>query len=328
MDNLLTITGLRVDLHSIRGVVHAVRGVDLTVGPGEIHGIVGESGCGKSITAKSVLGLNDPKTTFYQGHILFDNCENLLEMKDDRMHHVRGRRISMIFQDPMASLNPLLSIGRQIEETIRAHFQLSKKDAQEKTISLLKTVGIEPAEKRYRQYPFELSGGLQQRVMIAIAISCSPQLLIADEPTTALDVTIQAQILELLQKLRSQLNMSIILISHDLEVIGEICDKVSVMYAGQIVETGTVGRIFTAPRHPYTRALLKSIPQPGEHGKRLVTIPGSPPDLAGNITGCAFALRCQFATDTCRKFPVDAVPTNAQGDFVRCILQAEGTCHE
>lgn len=319
MDKLLTVSGLRVDLHSARGVVHAVRGVDFAVAAGEIRGIVGESGCGKSITAKSILGLNDPKTTEYRGEICFDDCGNLLELKNDRMRGIRGKRISMIFQDPMASLNPLLPIGRQIEETILAHEQKDKRKAREKTLSLLQSVGIEPAEKRFRQYPFELSGGMQQRVMIAIAVSCNPQLLIADEPTTALDVTIQAQILELLLRLRRERNMSVILISHDLEVVGEICDRISVMYAGQIVETGDVGSLFTRPRHPYTQALLESIPQPGQRGRRLAAITGSPPDLAGNIAGCAFAPRCRYVEEECRKDPVKALPIRADGSFSGCL---------
>jgi len=300
MDNIVSLKGLKVDLMSTRGIVHAVRGIDLDIHKGEIHGFVGESGCGKTMTAKSILRLHDESRTEYSGEITFDEKVDILKLNAKGLQALRGKDISMIFQDPMVSLNPLLTVGEQIAEMIRVHLKLNKTEAAEKTITLFESVGIRPADRRYKQYPFEFSGGMLQRVMIAIAISCGPQLLIADEPTTALDVTIQAQILELLKDLQHRTGMSILFITHNFGVVAEICDRVSVMYAGKIAETGNVKSIFNHPMHPYTKDLIDSIPKTGQHGKRLVTIPGSPPVLYNQIKGCAYAPRCKFAQEKCQ----------------------------
>ena len=299
MDNILSLKDLKVDLLSTKGIVHAVRGIDLDLRRGEIHGFVGESGCGKTMTAKSILRLHDEERTEYSGSVVFDN-NDILKMDDKQLQQMRGKEASMIFQDPMVSLNPLLTVGDQISEMLHVHMNANKRQAKEKTIELLEKVGIHPADKRYGQYPFEFSGGMLQRIMIAIAISCDPKLLIADEPTTALDVTIQAQILELLKDLQKKTDMTILFITHNFGVVAEICDRVSVMYAGQIVETGGVNDIFSHPSHPYSKALIDSIPKSGQHGRRLVTIPGTPPQLYNQIVGCAYAPRCAFADDSCR----------------------------
>jgi len=298
MDNILSIKDLKVDLISTRGIVHAIRGISLDLKPGEIHGFVGESGCGKTMTAKSILRLHDEKKTIYSGEIRY-NDSDILKLDKNKLQQFRGREISIIFQDPSVSLNPLLTVGEQISEMLTFHLGLNKKQAFKRSIELLNNVGIHPAESRYRQYPFQLSGGMLQRIMIAIAISCNPNILIADEPTTALDVTIQAQMLELLKKLQAETGMTIFFVTHNFSVVAEICQRVSVMYAGKIVETGNVREIFQTPCHPYTKLLLDSIPKSGCHGNRLVTIPGSPPQLFERIKGCPFAARCPYATERC-----------------------------
>ena len=300
MDNLLEIQNLTVELMSTRGIVYALSGVDLAVRPGEIHGIVGESGCGKSMTAKSILRLHNPQRSRMRGSIRFEGRE-LLDLSNREMEKLRGTDISMIFQDPMTSLNPIMTIGGQIADMYRIHTGAGKAEAWEKAQELLSKVGIEPASKRCKQYPFELSGGMQQRVMIAMAIACSPKLLIADEPTTALDVTIQAQILELLQQLSADMGMSILLITHNFGVVAETCDRVSVMYAGKVVETGDTRELLQGASHPYSRALIRSIPGGGAKGSRLETIPGSPPALVEPPLSCMFAPRCPYAEDRCLK---------------------------
>ena len=300
MDNLLEIQNLTVELMSTRGIVYALSGVDLAVRPGEIHGIVGESGCGKSMTAKSILRLHNPQRSRMRGSIRFEGRE-LLDLSNREMEKLRGTEISMIFQDPMTSLNPIMTIGGQIADMYRIHTGAGKAEAWEKAQELLAKVGIEPASKRCKQYPFELSGGMQQRVMIAMAIACSPKLLIADEPTTALDVTIQAQILELLQQLSADMGMSILLITHNFGVVAETCDRVSVMYAGKVVETGDTRELLQGASHPYSRALIRSIPGGGAKGSRLETIPGSPPALFEPPLSCMFAPRCPYAEDRCLK---------------------------
>lgn len=300
MDNILSIKDLKVELLSTKGIVHAVRGINLELKKGEIHGFVGESGCGKTMTAKSILRLHDEDRTEYSGSINFESGTDILKMNNRQLQQMRGKDISMIFQDPMVSLNPLITVGEQISEMLRVHMGLNKIKAKEKTISLLEKVGIYPAEKRFDQYPFEFSGGMLQRIMIAIAISCDPKILIADEPTTALDVTIQAQIIELLKELQQKIGMTILFITHNFGVVAEICNRVSVMYAGRIVETADVKDIFNHPSHPYSKALIDSIPKSGRHEKRLVTIPGAPPQLWGKINGCSFAPRCPYADEKCR----------------------------
>ena len=304
MDNLLEIKNLTVELMSTRGIVYALSGVDLTIRPGEIHGVVGESGCGKSMTAKSILRLHNPQRSRMNGSIRFEDKE-LLSLSNREMEKLRGTDISMIFQDPMTSLNPLMTIGDQIADMYRFHTGASKSEGQEKAQELLAKVGIEPANKRCKQYPFELSGGMQQRVMIAMSIACSPKLLIADEPTTALDVTIQAQILELMKDLQKKTHMGIIFITHNLGVVAEICDKVSVMYAGRIVEQGPVDDIFYHPSHPYTLGLLRSMPRvDAESYERLIPIEGTPVDMLNPPEGCPFAPRCDKAMKIClQKMP-------------------------
>lgn len=299
MDNLLEISNLTVELMSTQGIVYALSGVDLSVRPGEIHGIVGESGCGKSMTAKSVMRLHNPRRTRMGGSIRFEGQE-LLSLSDRAMEKLRGTEISMIFQDPMTSLNPLMTIGAQIADMYRFHTGAGKGEAMDKAKEMLTKVGIEPAARRCRQYPFELSGGMQQRVMIAMAIACTPKLLIADEPTTALDVTIQAQILELLQKLSDDMGMSILLITHNFGVVAETCRRVSVMYAGKVVETGETSALLRGARHPYSRSLINSIPGGGARGTRLETIPGFPPAMFRPPEACLFAPRCPYADDRCR----------------------------
>jgi len=322
MTNLLEIRNLTVELMTARGIVYAISGVDMALRPGEIHGVVGESGCGKSMTAKSILRLHDPRRSRMGGEILFEG-ENLLAYSNRQMEKLRGRDISMIFQDPMTSLNPIMTVGEQIGEMVRFHTGASKKEAREKAQELLVKVGLEPAAKRYHQYPFELSGGMQQRVMIAMAIACAPKLLIADEPTTALDVTIQAQILELIAQLAEDMGMSVLLITHNFGVVAETCQRVSVMYAGKVVETGETRELMNGARHPYSRALIESIPgMDSLRGARLSTIPGSPPALFRPPEVCMFADRCRFVQDRCREgYP--ALLDCGEGHLAACFRAGE-----
>ncbi|MEK3935703.1 ABC transporter ATP-binding protein [Sporosarcina sp. FSL W7-1349] len=298
MNNLLTVHNLSTKFKTERGIAHAVRFVNFSIDVGEIMGLVGESGSGKSVTAKSIMRLIDRSKGQISGEILLEG-ENLLLKKEKAMQSIRGNSVSMIFQDPMSSLNPLYSVGEQIAEVYRYHKKMNKKAAKEATIRLMEQIGIPAAEKRYSQFPHEFSGGMLQRVMIAIALACNPKLLIADEPTTALDVTIQAQILRLLKRLQGEFDMGILMITHDLGVVAEICDRVSVMYAGEIVESGDVETIFQAPMHPYTLGLIASIPKLGSKTKMLSPIEGAPPDLHGELKGCPFAERCAYKTDLC-----------------------------
>lgn len=297
---ILEINNLSVGFHTYRGDVKAVRGVTFNVDEGEIVGIVGESGCGKSVTAHAVMGLLPEENSFInQGNIKLLG-EDITNKSNMEMTKLRGTSMAMIFQDPMTSLNPVLTIGQQMTEGIIKSKGLNKKDAQEEALALLKRVGIPKAEERMKAYPHEFSGGMRQRVMIAMALICKPKLLFADEPTTALDVTIQAQILELLDELRREMKMSIVLVSHDLGVIARICDRVNVMYAGRIVESGPVGEIFHNPQHPYTRGLLNSLPRVDRvDDTELPVIEGHPPDLLYDIKGCSFAPRCGEAMKVC-----------------------------
>ena len=321
--SLLTIKNLRVDLMSVRGIVYALDGVNLSLGEGLIHGLVGESGCGKSMTARSVLRLHDEKRSRMSGEIIFEG-RNLLALSAREMQAVRGRQISMIFQDPMNSLNPLYTIGEQISETVRRHEKCSRAAAKARTLELLEQVGIAPAGQRYGQYPFELSGGLQQRVMIAMAIACRPKLLIADEPTTALDVTIQAQVLELIRSLSRQMGMSVLLITHNFGIVAEVCDRVSVMYAGRIVETADSKDIFRHPMHPYTKALIGSIPRAGSGEIYLPTIPGTPPELFARDPGCPYRERCPLAEADCSARPVEEKV--AEGHMAACWHMNRRNC--
>ena len=323
MANLLEIENLTVELMSHRGIVYALSGVDLAVRPGEIHGVVGESGCGKSMTAKSILRLHNPQRSRMRGSIRFEGKE-LLTLSNREIEKMRGTDISMIFQDPMTSLNPLMTIGGQIADMYRFHTGASKKEAMEKAQEMLAKVGIEPAAKRCRQYPFELSGGMQQRVMIAMAIACAPKLLIADEPTTALDVTIQAQIMRLLKQLQEKMGTSIILITHDLGIVAQIAKHVMVMYCGQAVEYSDVRSIYKNPLHPYTAGLLRSIPKlTDDDMEELPSIPGMVPSPSEKLQGCRFAPRCEKCGARCKKEMPDLV-TLEDGRKVRCFLYEGG----
>lgn len=297
---LLEVEHLSTEFSTRRGMVQAIRDVSFSIDKGEILALVGESGSGKSVTSLSIMGLLSSNGRVAPGSkIRFDGME-LTEMSDSKMQQIRGNRISMIFQEPMTSLNPIFTVGEQILESIRLHTKLSKKEAQEKLIDLLDTVGIPNPSKRIKDYPHQMSGGMRQRIMIAMAMACQPQLLIADEPTTALDVTIQAQILDLIYRMREQFNISVLLITHDLGVVAEAADKVAVMYCGRIVEEGTTSEILTDPKHPYTNGLLKSIPRLDEESERLFMIPGMvPPPEEVPLNGCAFAYRCDRFCDKC-----------------------------
>lgn len=300
---LLQVENLHVSFHTFNGEVKAVRGVNFTVNKGEAVAIVGESGCGKSVTAKSIMKLlPSPPTEYVSGKIVFNN-QNLIEMKESDMKQIRGNKISMIFQDPMSSLNPTSKIGDQLTEGLMKHKKMSRTVAKQHAVQLLERVGIPQAKNRLNHYPHEFSGGMRQRVMIAMALACDPELIIADEPTTALDVTIQAQILDLMKSLQKETDTSIILITHDLGVVAEVCEKVIVMYAGEVVESGTVEEIFRNPTHPYTKGLMKSIPRLDmDRSERLYSIIGSPPDLLDPPKGCSFFPRCEYAMEICRDY--------------------------
>ena len=299
-EKLLDVKNLKTSFFTHVGEVKAIRGVSFHLDKGEALGIVGESGSGKSVTSMSVMKLLQHPGKVTEGELIFDG-EDLVKKTEKEMQSIRGNDISMIFQDPMTSLNPVYTIGDQIMEAIIKHQKMSKNDAKKKAIDMLKIVGIPSPEKRVNQYPHEFSGGMRQRAMIAMALSCEPQLLIADEPTTALDVTIQAQILELMKDLKDRLNTAIILITHDLGVVADVCSRIVVMYGGLIMEEGSTEDIFYNPKHPYTMGLLKSIPKIAdkEHKERLIPIVGSPPDLLKPPRGCPFAPRCDYAMKIC-----------------------------
>jgi len=310
MKPILTVTDLRVGFATEDGVVQAVDGVSFEVAPGEVVAVVGESGSGKSATAQTLIGLTRAPNTRISGSVTFDGRE-LTGLSDDELRSVRGEHIAMIFQDPMTSLNPVYRVGDQIAEMIRAHRDVSKGEARARAVELLRSVGIPSPERRVRDYPHEFSGGMRQRVMIAMALALEPEVLIADEPTTALDVTIQAQILRLIDRLNRERNLSVVLITHDLGVVAELADRVVVMYAGQIVEDAPLNEIFYAPQHPYTWGLLGSIARLDEaRPERLPQIVGSPPSLLNPPTGCRFASRCKYAFDRCTQPPA----LQARGD--------------
>lgn len=301
MADVLKIENLHVSFDTYAGEVHAVRGVSLHVEEGEVLAIVGESGCGKSVTAKTIMKLNPmPPARIKEGTL--ELCgKDIVAASEKEMQNIRGQLVSMIFQDPMTCLNPTMKVGKQITETLHKHKKLSGAKCREEAIRLLKLVQIPNAEERADQYPHEFSGGMRQRAMIAMALSCNPKLLIADEPTTALDVTIQAQIMQLMGKIREETGTAIILITHDLGVVANLADRVAVMYAGKVVEQGTAQDIFYRPSHPYTAALLRSLPTvETSRDEELVSIPGTPPDLFAPPKGCAFASRCQHCMKICK----------------------------
>jgi oligopeptide transport system ATP-binding protein len=297
---LLEVKDLETRFFTQEGIVKAVNGISYDLDEGETLGIVGESGCGKSVSVLSMMRLiPSPPGKITAGEVLFEE-RDLLKMDLEQMRHVRGNRIAMVFQDPMTSLNPVLTIGRQVSEALELHMGMDKGQALRRSIELLEMVGIPRAEDRIRDYPHQFSGGMRQRVMIAMALSCNPQILIADEPTTALDVTIQAQIVELVKRLRDEIGMAVIWITHDLGVVAGLVDKVNVMYAGYIVEMGPVKDIYHRPRHPYTIGLLGSLPRLDESMRtKLTSIEGLPPDLVAPPPGCPFAPRCDYVSDRC-----------------------------
>ncbi len=326
--NLLKIENLTTSFHGENGWIDAISDVNLNVNSSEIVALVGESGSGKTVTCLSIIHLVAGRKLFRStGSIVFDGKE-LIDASEAQMNHLRGGEIGMVFQEPMTSLNPVLTVGLQIDETLRTHTKLNRRQRHERIIELLRLVGIPEPEKRMNCYPFELSGGMKQRVMIAMALSCNPKMLIADEPTTALDVTIQAQILLLLRDLRKKLKMSILLVSHDLGVVANFADRVIVMYAGKIVEEGTTADVIANPIHPYTRGLIDSIPRLTQaRSEALHVIPGSIPDLSEMPAGCRFAPRCAYCSDRCRNAQPEMLPI-APGHSVRCFKQGEeGTIH-
>jgi peptide/nickel transport system ATP-binding protein len=318
---LLEVERLQTHFGTPDGVVRAVEGVSFRINAGETLGIVGESGCGKSVTAMSILRLIQEPPGKIAGSIRFDG-RDLLALSEPEMRAIRGNAISMIFQEPMTSLNPVLTVGHQIGETLRLHQGMNARQAEQRAIEMLILVGIPAPERRVREYPHQLSGGMRQRVMIAMALACNPKLLIADEPTTALDVTIQAQILDLMRDLKQRLGSAIMLITHDLGVVAEMAERVVVMYAGRKVEEATVNEIFARPLHPYTRGLLGAVPKLGSslHAggrSRLAEIPGLVPSLRQPIIGCAFAGRCPMATDLCRQV-APAIEMKADAHLAAC----------
>ena len=324
---LLQVKNLHTSFFTDAGEVKAVNGISYNLDAGRVLGIVGESGSGKSVSAYSVLRILTDTGRVTEGEVLFKG-ENILNYSAQQMQKFRGSRISIIFQDPMTCLNPTFSIGSQLREAIRIHTDRSKEQIQARALEMLQLVGVNEPEKRLKQYPHELSGGMRQRVMIAMALACEPDILIADEPTTALDVTIQAQILELMQDLQKKLGMAIIMITHDLGVIADMCDEIIVMYGGKVCERGTADEIFYNPRHEYTKGLIRSIPRITEKHEKLVPISGSPVDLLNLPKGCAFAARCDHAMKICLEQPPEEVRVNdfhiaACWNNVKQMMEAE-----
>ena len=326
-NTLLEIRDLTVQLKQKKNTLNVLQNISFSISEGEIVGIVGESGCGKSVLSQTILGLQPPTMYKSAGDILYKN-EAINYHHSKSLRALRGNEISMIFQNPMTSLNPSKKIGKQVSEMFRLHKKLSKQEAIEKTIQLLKSLGLSRSEQLIHDYPHQLSGGMQQRVMTAIALACQPKLLIADEPTTALDVTIQAQILALMKEACEKTNTAILLISHDLGVMANMCDRILVMYAGEIVEAGPTEQIIFAPQHPYTQGLLQSLPDAKKRHQKLVTIPGAVPKLDERLAGCAFASRCHLATEDCfASKPI--IRKVADEHDVKCMLvQEEVVAHE
>ena len=328
METILEVDGLTVDIPVSAGMLHPVRNIGFSVGRGETLCVVGESGCGKSLTSLAIMGLLPQKAILTARTLSFEGTK-LIGLSERRMGDLRGDRMAMIFQEPMTSLNPAYTIGNQLEEMLKRHRKASTREARERAVFLLEKVGITSAASRLSQYPHQLSGGLRQRVMIAMTLMCDPDLLIADEPTTALDVTIQAQILLLLADLQKEFDMALILITHDLGIVARVADRVAVMYAGQIVESGDVKQIFDNPTHPYTQGLLECIPIPGKTppGAHLGSIPGIVPSLVGDQKGCSFADRCSYTMAECVDKNVALRATMSAGHDYRCVM-APDRCAE
>ncbi len=325
MSALLEVKGLKTRFYTQDGVVHAVNGISYTLDEGETLGIVGESGCGKSVSVLSLLRLiPEPPGKIVGGEVLFEG-RDLLKMDSEEIRRVRGRKIAMVFQDPMTSLNPVLTIGQQVSEALELHLGMSKREARKRTIELLEMVGIPEAEKRIDDYPHQFSGGMRQRVMIAMGLSCNPMILIADEPTTALDVTIQAQIIDLVKRLQDEIGMAVIWITHDLGIVAGLVEKVMVMYAGYIVERASVKDLYGDPRHPYTIGLLGSVPRLDEkRKKRLFSMKGLPPDLINLPPCCPFAPRCDYVIDRCLKEMPPLMPV-APGHEIACWVDVKSS---
>lgn len=319
-NSILSVRNLKMWFDNDFGSVQILRGINFDIYPGETLGIVGESGCGKSITSFSIMRLLESPPARYEGEILFQG-EDVLKMSEKQMYKLRGKKMSMIFQEPMTSLNPLFTLGNQLSETFMLHQGLSKKEARKKSIEMLQMVRVAEPEKRVDEYPHQLSGGMRQRVMIAMALACRPELLIADEPTTALDVTIQAQVLDLMRDLQKELGTAIAFITHDLGVINEMCDRVIVLYCGEVMETAPVKELFKNPKHPYTEGLLDTLPKFGVSGK-LATIPGMVPPSGQFPKGCVFAPRCKYATEKCRTARPQETDLG-DGHAVRCFLYCQ-----
>ena len=323
-ERILEVENLSVDIPVGGGLLHPVQSLSFHVDRGETLAIVGESGCGKSLTSLALMNLLPAKATRTADRLTLDGTD-LTQVSNRQMNDIRGKRMSMIFQEPMTSLNPAYSIGNQLTEALLRHERVTRAEATDRAVYLLERVGIMAARGRLRQFPHQLSGGLRQRVMIAMALMCGPDLIIADEPTTALDVTIQAQILHLLAELQREFNTGLILITHDLGVVARVADRIAVMYAGEIVETGTAVQTFDAPTHPYTQGLLECIPIPGKtkRGAYLGSIPGIVPSLVGDLPGCHFASRCRHAMDSCRSGEIDMRDVTEDGHTYRCLLSVE-----
>lgn len=323
MPPIVEVTDLRTHFSSDRGVVRAVDGVSFDIHEGETLGLVGESGCGKSVTALSIMRLvRWPPGRIVGGQVNFEGVD-LLQLDDEAMRRVRGRKIAMVFQEPMTSLNPVLSIGTQIAEPIQLHLGYDRRSALARAAELLQMVGISEPRRRLSQYPHQFSGGMRQRVMIAMALSCNPRLIIADEATTALDVTIQAQVLEIMKRLTEQMGVALLLITHNLGIVARYADRVNVMYAGQIVEHGTADDVFLRPEMPYTRGLLRAVPQLRLRSEFLHTIEGQPPDLVAEMKACRFSPRCEHARVICLERPPDLKP-RAHDHLARCFGTEEG----
>jgi oligopeptide/dipeptide ABC transporter ATP-binding protein len=319
MESVLKIKDLKIAFKTEDGFLQAVDGLDFEIAKGETLGLVGESGCGKSVTSLSVMRLL-PEKTRITGEISFLG-EDLLLKKEHELEKIRGNKVSMIFQDPMTSLNPVLTIADQIEEVIRYHQGGSKQYIKNRAIELMNLVKIPDGDRRIQEYPHQMSGGIRQRIMIAMALACNPELLIADEPTTALDVTVQAQILALIRDLQKKTNTAVLMISHDLGVIAQVSDKVAVMYAGQIVEYASTEELFHSPKHPYTKGLIRTIPRIDREQGDLEEIPGMVPDLSQEFTGCRFYDRCTMAMDSCKDKDIDLI--DVENSKVRCLLYSE-----
>jgi oligopeptide transport system ATP-binding protein len=322
-EKILELKNVVYSFHTYGGVVQAVRDVSFDVRKGEVLGIVGESGCGKSVTAQCILRLNPEPPGFFGGGEILYKGKDILKMSNREIRKIRGQEIGFVFQDPMTSLNPTMRVGAQIEEVFLGRTDVSKAEVKQKALDIMKLVGISDTEKRYRQYPHELSGGMKQRIMIAIALVSQPSVIICDEPTTSLDVTIEAQILDLLLELKDKLDTSIIMITHDLGVIARLCDRVLVMYGGKVVEKGNVDEIFYETAHPYTRGLMNSIAKlDTEKGEKLKPIEGTPPDLFAPPKGCPFAARCEYAMDVCKELPPETYALSEE-HRTWCWLQHE-----